>query len=170
MPSLLQTIACRLFGDNPLSEPMMVYCQLDPKEHIQFILYEIQKFSFKIMLFKISNTKMAAILSRPQCFNAQSRTNSIPYHLVNREVLDMIIAFSWYTYGVCIYMIFQLLMHEKTQCIPLMSVGSDKYYMADRSYFISALYHRNSILKTPVLVRMAVIEVISGIIPGRIAA
>ena len=52
-----------------------------------------------------------------------------------------------------------------------MRAGSDKYYMeADRSYLISALYHRNSILKTPVLVRMTVIEVISGIIPGRIAA
>ena len=51
-----------------------------------------------------------------------------------------------------------------------MRVGSDKYYMADWSYLISALYQRNSILKTPVLVRMAVIEVISGIIPGRIAA
>ena len=34
MPSLVQIMACRLFGDNPLSEPMMVYCQFDPKGHI----------------------------------------------------------------------------------------------------------------------------------------
>ena len=27
-------MGCRLSGDNPLSEPMMAYCQLDHKEHI----------------------------------------------------------------------------------------------------------------------------------------
>ena len=29
-PSLVQITACRLFGDKPLSEPMLDYCQLDP--------------------------------------------------------------------------------------------------------------------------------------------
>ena len=33
IPSLVQIVACRLFGDNPLSEPMMTYCQLDPEEY-----------------------------------------------------------------------------------------------------------------------------------------
>ena len=32
-------MACRLFGDNSLSEPMMVYCQLDHKEHISMKIY-----------------------------------------------------------------------------------------------------------------------------------
>ena len=26
-------MACRLFGAKPLSEPMKIFCQLDPKEH-----------------------------------------------------------------------------------------------------------------------------------------
>ena len=30
-------MACRLFGDNPLSEPMMIYGQLDSKEQTNFI-------------------------------------------------------------------------------------------------------------------------------------
>ena len=29
---LVQIMACRLFGAKPLSEPMLSYCQLDPKE------------------------------------------------------------------------------------------------------------------------------------------
>ena len=28
-PSLIQMIACRLFGARPLSKPMLYYCQLD---------------------------------------------------------------------------------------------------------------------------------------------
>ena len=32
-PSLVQIMACRLFGAQPLSEPMLDYCQLDPCEH-----------------------------------------------------------------------------------------------------------------------------------------
>ena len=33
-PSLVQVMACRLFGAKPLSEPMLDYCQLNPWEHI----------------------------------------------------------------------------------------------------------------------------------------
>ena len=34
IPILLQIMVCRLFGDKPLSEPMLPYCQLGRKEHI----------------------------------------------------------------------------------------------------------------------------------------
>ena len=34
IPTLLQIMACRLFGAKPLTEPMLPYCQIDPKEHI----------------------------------------------------------------------------------------------------------------------------------------
>ena len=34
IPTLAQVMACRLIGTNPLSEPMLPYCQLDPEEHI----------------------------------------------------------------------------------------------------------------------------------------
>ena len=42
-PTLLQIKACRLFGTKPLSEPMLPYCQLDPKEHTSVKFY----FEFK---------------------------------------------------------------------------------------------------------------------------
>ena len=45
MPSLVQIIACHLFGAKPLSEPMLAYCQLDPKEHVSI------KFCLKIKSF-----------------------------------------------------------------------------------------------------------------------
>ena len=32
--ALVQIMACRLDGAKPLSEPMLMYCQLDPREHI----------------------------------------------------------------------------------------------------------------------------------------
>ena len=39
MPALVQIMACHLFGAKPLSEPMLPYYQLDPKEHISLIFY-----------------------------------------------------------------------------------------------------------------------------------
>ena len=46
----------------PLSEPMLLYCQLNPKEHFSVILFEIRKFSFKKMHLKMSFAKW-----RPFC-------------------------------------------------------------------------------------------------------
>ena len=58
---------CHLFSDNPLSEPMMVCCQLDPKEHISMKFH----FKLKILIKKwiSKSAKMAATLSLPQCLN-----------------------------------------------------------------------------------------------------
>ena len=36
---LVQIMACRLISTKPLSEPMLIYCQLDPKEHISMKFY-----------------------------------------------------------------------------------------------------------------------------------
>ena len=48
-------MACRLFGDKPLSDPMIVYCQLDPYEQISVkIEWKIMTFSFKKMDLKMS--------------------------------------------------------------------------------------------------------------------
>ena len=45
--ALVQIIACCLDGAKPLSEPMLTYCQLDPKEHISM------KFYFKFKYFHL---------------------------------------------------------------------------------------------------------------------
>ena len=36
---LVQIMTCRLDGAKPLSEPMLIYCQLDPREHISMKFY-----------------------------------------------------------------------------------------------------------------------------------
>ena len=46
--ALVQKMACRIFGAEPLSEPMLGFCQLDTKE---------QNFSFTKMHVKISSAK-----------------------------------------------------------------------------------------------------------------
>ena len=67
IPTLVQIMACRLFGAKPLSEPMLPYCQLDPREHISL------KFVWNSKVFIKGNAvqnvvyETAAILSRPQC-------------------------------------------------------------------------------------------------------
>ena len=43
--ALVQIMACRLFGDKPLSEPMLVYCQLDSWEHIS-VKFESEFYRF----------------------------------------------------------------------------------------------------------------------------
>ena len=55
IPALLQIMACRLFGAKPLSEPMLPYCQLDPKEHILVKFYS----KLKIFLFTKIHLKMS---------------------------------------------------------------------------------------------------------------
>ena len=39
IPSLVQIMACRLFGDKPLSEPMIVYCQMESNGNISMTFY-----------------------------------------------------------------------------------------------------------------------------------
>ena len=66
-PSLVQIVACRLFGAEPLSERMLYYCQLDPQEQIsvklfsKFKYFHSRKFIWKCRLENVGH------FSRPQC-------------------------------------------------------------------------------------------------------
>ena len=60
--SLVQVVACRLFGAKPLPEPMLAYSQLDSWKYISVKL-GILSFSLKKMQLKMPSVKMAAILS-----------------------------------------------------------------------------------------------------------
>ena len=51
-------MACRLFGAKPLSEPKLLYCQLDHMEHISSKLY--LKFKDFIQGNAPENVEMAA--------------------------------------------------------------------------------------------------------------
>ena len=57
-PSLVQIMACRLFGAKPLSEPMLAYCQLHPRNKPQWHFIKITQFSFKKMHLKILSASM----------------------------------------------------------------------------------------------------------------
>ena len=70
-------MACRLLGANPLSEPMMIYCHLDLKEHISMKYdFEIQKFSLKKNAFENIVCEMATLLSQPQCVQQLVQSNN----------------------------------------------------------------------------------------------
>ena len=61
-------MARRLFGGKPLSEPMLPYCRLDPKEHIsQWNFIKNSKVFVQENALQHVVCEMAAILSRPQC-------------------------------------------------------------------------------------------------------
>ena len=57
-----QVMVCHFFGEKPLPEPIMDFCQLDPKEQTGGIRIKIQNFSFMKILLKISSEKW-----RPFC-------------------------------------------------------------------------------------------------------
>ena len=61
--TLVQIMACCLFGTKPLSKQMLGYCELDPRgTNFSEILIKIQNFSFTKMHLKISSVKR-----RPFC-------------------------------------------------------------------------------------------------------
>ena len=73
-------MVCHLFGNNPLSEPMLHCCQFDPWEQSSVNLYsDFKTFSFKKML-----SKMSAMLSWPQCVNNDLLTGDNFYLLGSR--------------------------------------------------------------------------------------
>ena len=74
-PTLLQIMACRLFGAKPLSESVLPYHQLDPEEHISVKFYHDLSFHSRKCTLKVSSVKW-----RPFCLrlNGSSRR-----HLTN---------------------------------------------------------------------------------------
>ena len=62
--ALVQVMSWRLLSAQPLPEPMLAYCQLDPWEQIS-VKFETKFYNFHLekMRLKLSFAKMAAILS-----------------------------------------------------------------------------------------------------------
>ena len=77
IPTLLQVMACRLFGAKPLSEPMLPYCQLDPMEHIsvkyclRFKRFHSRKCTSKWHL------RNGGYFSQPQCDNSRGSEENL---------------------------------------------------------------------------------------------
>ena len=70
-------MVCRIFCPKPVSESMLTYCQLDPLEHFDEILVEIElwNYNWKWAVIIQENAfehvvcKSAAIWPQPQCVN-----------------------------------------------------------------------------------------------------
>ena len=71
--ALVQVMAWCLFGTKPLPEPMMTYCQLEPREHFLWHLSQWMKLFFKENTSKCVICKMLAILFRPQGCNTTNQ-------------------------------------------------------------------------------------------------
>ena len=67
--SFVQIMACRLSGVKPSFEPMLPYCQLEPKENIAVKLWWISKVFIRGNALENIVCEIAAILCRPRCVN-----------------------------------------------------------------------------------------------------
>ena len=70
-PSSAQIMVCRLFGDKPVSEPMLPYCELDPKERTSVKFYLNSKSFHSRKLNCKCRLRNGVILSLPQCVHAR---------------------------------------------------------------------------------------------------
>ena len=65
-------MGCRLFGTKPISEPIMTYCQLDPRKIVEWNIIWNSKVFIQENAFENVVWKMAAILSLPRWVNLSS--------------------------------------------------------------------------------------------------
>ena len=79
MPPKVQIMPRRLEGAKPSSEPMVAFCSLDPWEEISVQLQENTTVFFHWNRNENGVCKMAAILSRPQCWRKPLPENYYPY-------------------------------------------------------------------------------------------
>ena len=82
-------MACRLFGAKPLSEPMLLYCQLDPNKHISVKSYlKFKSFHPRKCTFENAVCEMAAIFLRPNVLNELcSGVSIVTMWVFRRELL-----------------------------------------------------------------------------------
>ena len=81
IPSLFRVMGCRLLGDNPLSKPMVLYCQLDSKEHIAM------KFHFIFRSFHSRKCKGACRLQKiPSCLDLSVLETTSMLHFFHIEL------------------------------------------------------------------------------------
>ena len=62
--ALVQIMACRLIGAKPLSEPMLIYCQLGHRNKFQWIFNLNSNFAIQENAFKKRRLRNGGILSR----------------------------------------------------------------------------------------------------------
>ena len=102
IPTLVQIMACGLFGAKPLSEPMLPYCQLHPKEHIsmkfylKFIHSNWRKCPWKLWPFCLSFSVLTQVHT---CFRGWGSANTETPSAYNTAVIHLIDATQWLNFN-----------------------------------------------------------------------
>ena len=107
-PSLVQIMACCLFGAEPLSEPMVAFCQVGPLgTNFSEILIRIQAFSFKKIRSKMSSAKWHPFCLGPNVLSYQLVITCITKLLATNRmnVKRSITALIWVWYFAQLYAI-----------------------------------------------------------------
>ena len=92
--TLVQIMACRLFGTKPLSKPMLGYCQLDPRNKLQWISKQNTNFfihenaSENIICETLSRGRWVKLYficcpNEPSCFKGQTAENTYKEKLID---------------------------------------------------------------------------------------
>ena len=126
-------MACRLVSAKPLSEPMLEYCKLDPKEQSE-ILIEFQTLSFKKSCLKVSSAKW-----RPFCLGLNVLTAKCYY--MGRDKYKPIHQGTVMTWGIrpttCLYESVELsCFHNKS-----------KYHNVSISHFITTCVPKSKYIR-----------------------
>ena len=82
IPTLLRTMACCLFSTKPLSEPVLQYCQLDPKENISVKFYS----KFKSFYSRKCTWKCRLPKWRPSCPASICKINTSYDFIIQRKI------------------------------------------------------------------------------------
>ena len=79
-PALVQIMACRLGGAKPLSEPMLICCQLDPKQHISMKFYlKFKYFHSRKCIWKCHLRNGGYFVSASMCKHIEPETKWLPF-------------------------------------------------------------------------------------------
>ena len=74
--ALVQIMACRLLGTNPLSKPMLGYCQLDPQEQTS-VKFQSKYKKWRHQAITWTNVGLSSI--RPSDIHLRSVSQEIPH-------------------------------------------------------------------------------------------
>ena len=88
--ALVQIVACRLYGANPISRPMLDYCQLDWEQVSVKFESEFYNFHSQKMHLKLSSAKMAAILSRGRWVNLMQFHSGLPCRHLSQWIVTQV--------------------------------------------------------------------------------
>ena len=154
MPSLVQIMTSCLIGTKPVSESLLPYCHLDPKEHISVKFY--QKF---IKVFIHGNVHenvvcvMGAISSRAQCAKPSLWLVKFKWEYENIHILEV-------TPNMNVKLNYMFMKHQWYIISILWNISNSKYQQLHKC-------NRHFILHTAIIVFLSLVKWVRFLICNR---